>query len=390
MSSHCSQGSAASTSDSKEPGCESSDNAKQTGLPDESSPVTGPKCPVTRTSPDSTPNGSRPMKYQPLRKLTEEQVAEAIAMYQSGLSLAKVAEPFGVSRQSMHDLLKRRIKLRDRIEALPRLTDADRSKVQEKRNRALKRYRSKAKRITGAQVTAVKERDKVCVKCRAPGVDIDHILPVSAGGETELENLQLLCKPCHIQKTRDDWNGGVIAREATQSTSFAEAFRSCAKTSQSQESEPALPGKEVASSMKQHESQTLFSGMEGGSSLRTYPDFLAPMEELTSGSYSRRWPASGFTTSPGELWTADTSECHSGGGEYSSLPDVLEATVPERFYLSQKAAAGILRRAAKRGRELPAALESALRELAETGPASGDGRSAPKMPPAASSSQEAA
>jgi hypothetical protein len=98
------------------------------------------------------------------------------------------------------------------------------------------------------------------------------------------------------------------------------------------------------------------------------------MEELTSGSYSRRWPTSGFTTSPTEFWTADTSECPSGGGEYSSLPDVLEATVPERFYLSPKAAAGILRRAEKRGRELPEALESALRELSETAAASGAGK----------------
>lgn len=110
-----------------------------------------------------------PKKYQPLRKLTEEQVEEAIRMYQSGLSLAKCAEPFGVSRQSMHDLLKRRIELRDRIEALPRLTDEERSKVQEKRNRALKRYRTRAKRITKAQLDAVKERDRVCVEVRGTG-----------------------------------------------------------------------------------------------------------------------------------------------------------------------------------------------------------------------------
>lgn len=48
----------------------------------------------------------------------------------------------------------------------------------------------------------------------------------------------------------------------------------------------------------------------------------------------------------------------------SSLPDVLEADVPLRFYLSPKAAAGILRRAAKRGRELPPALAEVLRALA--------------------------
>jgi hypothetical protein len=140
-----------------------------------------------------------------------------------------------------------------------------------------------------------------------------------------------------------------------------------AKTSQLPESEPASPGKEADCSMKQHESQTLFSGMEDGSSLRTFPDSFPATEDATSPLYSRRWPTSGFTTSPGEHWTADTSECPSGGGEYSSLPDVLEATVPERFYLSQKAAAGILRRAEKRGRALPPTLDRALRTLSTEG-----------------------
>jgi hypothetical protein len=144
-------------------------------------------------------------------------------------------------------------------------------------------------------------------------------------------------------------------------TSYAEG--SPAKTSPSQESEPALPGKDQDSSMTQHESQTLFSDQEDGSLLRTYPDYFPATKDATSPSYSRRWPTSGFTTSPTECWTADTSECPSGGGEYSSLPDVLEATVPERFYLSPKAAAGILRRAEKRGKALPPALDKALRAL---------------------------
>lgn len=113
---------------------------------------------------------------------------------------------------------------------------------------------------------------------------------------------------------------------------------------------------------------TLF-GTEGGSSLRTYPDFFPAKADEISPSFLRRWPTSGFTTSPGECWTADTSECPSGGGEFSSLPDVLEEQVPERFYLSPRAAAGILRRAEKRGRELPQHLESALRALSEQNPA---------------------
>ena len=47
-----------------------------------------------------------------------------------------------------------------------------------------------------------------------------------------------------------------------------------------------------------------------------------------------------------------------------SLSEIVEARVPPRFFLSPKAARGILRRAAKRGRELPPALQAALTALA--------------------------
>ena len=52
------------------------------------------------------------MKKQPLKKLTESDVNKCIALYQAGNSLQKIAIKFNVSRQSMHDLLKRRITLR--------------------------------------------------------------------------------------------------------------------------------------------------------------------------------------------------------------------------------------------------------------------------------------
>lgn len=48
-----------------------------------------------------------------LKKLTEDQVKYSIEEYGRGASLADLAHVLGVSRQSMHDLLKRRIKLRD-------------------------------------------------------------------------------------------------------------------------------------------------------------------------------------------------------------------------------------------------------------------------------------
>src|SRR5581483_12397774 len=93
------------------------------------------------------------------------------------------------------------------------------------------------------------------------------------------------------------------------------------------------------------ESLTLSSPMGDGSSLRTYLDSFPQRVGEISESFSRRWPSSGFTISPGECWTVDTSECPNGGGAYSSLRDVLEADVHPRFCLSPRAAAGILRRA---------------------------------------------
>lgn len=148
-----------------------------------------------------------------------------------------------------------------------------------------------------------------------------------------------------------------------------------AKTSPSPDDEPDLPASAPDSFSSSHESQTLFSATEDGSSLRTYPDCFPALDEIkklesteqdaTSPSFSRRWPTSGFTTSPGEHWTADTSECPNGGDASSSLRDVLEVRAPSRFSLSPKAAAGILRRALRRGKALPTALQAALSERAK-------------------------
>jgi len=33
-------------------------------------------------------------------------------------------------------------------------------------------------------------------------VEVDHILPIAKGGQTELDNLHTLCVPCHRLKTR--------------------------------------------------------------------------------------------------------------------------------------------------------------------------------------------
>ena len=47
-----------------------------------------------------------------LKKLTKEQAAECVKMYDGGLSLQPIADYFGVSRQAMWDLLRRRTTMR--------------------------------------------------------------------------------------------------------------------------------------------------------------------------------------------------------------------------------------------------------------------------------------
>ena len=49
----------------------------------------------------------------------------------------------------------------------------------------------------------------------------------------------------------------------------------------------------------------------------------------------------------------------------STLSQILMADVPQKYYLSQKACLGILRRASERGKKLPDVLELALKKQAQ-------------------------
>ena len=70
------------------------------------------------------------------------------------------------------------------------------------------------------------------------------------------------------------------------------------------------------------------------------------------------------TALPGASMTLNTGESPSVGRE-STLSQILQANVPEKYYLSPKACAGILRRAEKRGKELPPILKEAPRQMIE-------------------------
>lgn len=66
-----------------------------------------------------------------------------------------------------------------------------------------------------------------------------------------------------------------------------------------------------------------------------------------------------LSPSHGELSMLNTGESPNVVVE-SHLSQILEANVPEKYYLSPKACQGILRRAERREKELPEALRQAL------------------------------
>jgi hypothetical protein len=120
------------------------------------------------------------------------------------------------------------------------------------------------------------------------------------------------------------------------------------------------------------------------SSSRMYRDSSPVMEARTLGRSSVAWANSGMG-GPTGFSTLSSSECPSADDGCSFVPStlaqVLEPTAPQRFYLSARAATGILRRATMRGRELPASLQTALEALAQSSPPS-DTTAGPSEPKA--------
>ena len=108
-----------------------------------------------------------------------------------------------------------------------------------------------------------------------------------------------------------------------------------------------------------------------GSAGKLFPVVCQPTEDGLLLPSSGGFKNSGMA-SPGGCWTLSTSEWTAFPEEslsdegVCSLSDILQETsdVPQQFFLSPKAAAGIIRRAASRGKKLPEGLGQALQEVA--------------------------
>ena len=107
--------------------------------------------------------------------------------------------------------------------------------------------------------------------------------------------------------------------------------------------------------------QTIYSREKNGS-LKTVTKLT---KEVISDTSYPRFLNSGIL-SPTQCWTLSTSDWRSGA-TVCSLSEVLETgEVHRRYFLTSKACQGILRRAEKRGKELPPQLKAALEEVART------------------------
>ena len=90
-------------------------------------------------------------------------------------------------------------------------------------------------------------------------------------------------------------------------------------------------------------------------------DCSQAIKDTTSQQSSVKWGKGGVVRrSRGEYWTVSTSECPSAAAA-SSLQELLDEDTPLAFLLSRRAAQGILDRAKRRSRVLPALFEASLR-----------------------------
>ena len=124
-----------------------------------------------------------------LKKLTEEQAAEAVKMYDDGMSLAPIAEFYGVSRQGMWDLLRRRTTMR------PQKRYGDENHF----HRGTKADDRAQNLLEQAIARGVVERKTHCEACGATGTMKDGRSAIQAHHDDYNKPLEVrwLCQRCH-------------------------------------------------------------------------------------------------------------------------------------------------------------------------------------------------
>ena len=128
-------------------------------------------------------------KGRKLKKLNPDQVAQATQMYVSGMSLQEIGDFFSVSRQAMHDLLKRRTTLRPQ-------------KRHGKENHFYRGGKSSDDKVWNITEKAIKRGILVPTPCETCGADGEmsdgrNIVQAHHDDYNKPLDVRWLCQPCH-------------------------------------------------------------------------------------------------------------------------------------------------------------------------------------------------
>ncbi len=126
------------------------------------------------------------------------------------------------------------------------------------------------------------------------------------------------------------------------------------------QSEPQTANSHPLSSGKMYRASYPAKTMPSAAFLQALPEKMSRCSYQGRNGQTRVMCLDHKELSPGECWTLNISEWPNDA-DVCLLSQVLEtASVPPRYFLSQTACAGILNRAERRGKQLPAMLEAAL------------------------------
>jgi hypothetical protein len=105
----------------------------------------------------------------------------------------------------------------------------------------------------------------------------------------------------------------------------------------------------------------LYRAIRGMTSGKSYLRSLTPAFQCLDldGGEAQEWLEVDRKKLLGASWMPNTLEWPNAAA-VCSLSSILEQDVPQKYYLSARACAGILRRAEKRGKQLPDMLKQAL------------------------------
>jgi hypothetical protein len=97
------------------------------------------------------------------------------------------------------------------------------------RNRIIDEKHHRKKFSNEERLNILNIKGHVCNTCKSKVIDckfdLDHIIPLAKNGTNDISNLQILCKQCHLQKTRNEVEDGSFCKIIDTESSFNSLVR---------------------------------------------------------------------------------------------------------------------------------------------------------------------